>query len=120
MCVCVCVCVYTYIYIHAYIPITDRSLLCAVNGSRPKPLRLPTTREDTRPENPAATCTTLPPEKSRMPSLWRKPNLVHMECAMGQYTTRCQKAMNTSMGPRRMRSAKEPHIKAGVRMANAS
>ena len=50
-------------------PITDRTRLCGAMLSVPKPTRLPRTRAQTRPATPALMCTTVPPAKSRTPSV---------------------------------------------------
>ena len=56
--------------------------LCGASASRPKPMRLPTMYEPTRPAMAALMCTTVPPAKSSAPSLASKPP-PHTMCAMG-------------------------------------
>ena len=55
------------------VPIRVSVRLCGAIGSLPKPIRLPSTRQQTRPAMPALMCTTVPPAKSSTPSPNRKP-----------------------------------------------
>ena len=69
---------------------------------------------------PALMCTTVPPAKSRTPSLLSQPLGSHTMWAIGAYTSSDQADMNTSMAENFMRSANAPAISAGVMTANVS
>ncbi|MNH21178.1 hypothetical protein D3C79_809750 [compost metagenome] len=81
-------------------------------------MRLPSTRQQTRPAIPALMCTTVPPAKSSTPqSHISAPSPLQTMCAIGAYTRVNQMPMNTSIAENFMRSAKAPTISAGVMMA---
>src|SRR4051794_1165431 len=71
-------------------------------------------------EIPEDAWTTVPPAKSRAPSLYSQPSVAHTQCAIGEYTKIDHSTVNTTNDAKRLRSANAPVISAGVIAANIS
>src|SRR5262249_24273747 len=64
-------------------PITVTGRVGGGVGCWPEPLRLPMTSTAAKAETPDEMCTTVPPAKSRAPSLWSQPPSPHTQWASG-------------------------------------
>src|SRR5881296_1610772 len=91
---------------------------CGSIGSRPRPLRRPSTSAATSAETPLVMCTTVPPAKSSVPSILSHPPVPQTQCATGSYTNVAQRSVNTTNALKRLRSANAPVMSAGVMTAN--
>ncbi len=98
-------------------PIMVKGRLWGSIGSFGQPLRLPRTRTKAREAAPAATWTTVPPAKSRLPRLVRKPPSRHTQDQVGTKTSRSQTGTKTTQAENFNRSATAPEIRAGVMQA---
>jgi hypothetical protein len=71
-----------------------------------------------RAETPEERCTTVPPAKSRAPSLRSQPPSPHTQWASGSYTRVAHASTKMMKVENFLRSAKAPVMRAGVITAN--
>src|SRR5437867_1245946 len=88
---------------------------CGSIGSRPRPLRRPSTSAATSAETPLVMCTTVPPAKSSVPSILSQPPVPQTQCATGSYTNVAQRSVNTTNALKRLRSANAPAVEEAER-----
>src|SRR3989344_1869478 len=79
---------------------------------------LPTKSAAASAEKPALMCTTVPPAKSKAPSVWSHPFGDHTQCAMGSYTSVAHSNVNTTNVLNLILSTNAPMMSAGVMAAN--
>src|SRR5713101_9815735 len=77
-------------------PSSTRGTLWGTMGTRLKSFRGPSIRAATSAENPALTCTTVPPAKSNAPRDWSHPPAPHTQWASGSYTRVAQRTRKTT------------------------
>src|SRR5919106_2908418 len=90
---------------------------CGSIGS-PLATRRPISSATTSADTPELMWTTVPPAKSRAPSLNSQPSADHTQWASGEYTRIDHRIVNSTNAPKRLRSAKAPVMRAGVIAAN--
>ena len=73
-----------------------------------------------RADTPDEAWTTVPPAKSRAPSLNSQPSDAQTQCAIGEYTKIDHRMVKMTKLAKRFRSAKAPVMRAGVMAANIS
>src|SRR3989338_11059221 len=79
---------------------------------------LPTKSAAASAEKLALMCTTVPPAKSKAPSVWSHPFGDHTQCAMGSYTSVAHSNVNTTNFLNLILSTNAPMMSAGVMAAN--